>query len=55
MLNFVIGRLREPSTWAGFSVLALAAGLTDLQFAAIAQAGAGIAAVLAVFITERTA
>ena len=52
LLNWALLRLKEPSTYAGFSALALAFGLSDAQWAAISTAVAGLAGVAAVFLTE---
>ena len=52
-MNWVLERLREPSTFAGLSGLALAFGLSDVHFEAIANAVAGIAGLLAVFLAEK--
>ena len=54
-MNFVhwlLARLKEPSTYAGFAGLALAFGLSDVQWAAISTAVAGLAGVAAVFLSE---
>lgn len=52
VVNWVLHRLKEPSTYAGFSALALAFGLSDAQWAAISTAAAGLAGVAAVFLSE---
>ena len=54
-MNFVhwlLARLKEPSTYAGFAGLALAFGLSDVQWAAVSTAVAGLAGVAAVFLSE---
>jgi hypothetical protein len=53
-MNNAINRLKEPSTWAGLAVLASLFGVNVAQdqFAAVSQAGAAIAGLLAVFIPE---
>jgi hypothetical protein len=48
-----LSRLKEPSTYAGFSALALAFGLSDAQWAAVSTAVAGLAGVAAVFLSEQ--
>jgi hypothetical protein len=53
MVNWLLGRLREPSTFAGLSGLALAVGLSQDQFTAIANAVAGLAGLLAVILAEK--
>ena len=52
VLLWALSRLKEPSTYAGFSALALALGLSDAQWAAISTAVAGLAGVAAVFLSE---
>ena len=52
VVHWVVNRLKEPSTYAGFSALALAFGLSDAQWAAISTAAAGLAGVAAVFLSE---
>lgn len=51
-VNWLLTRLKEPSTYAGFAGLALAFGLSDVQWAAISTAVAGLAGVAAVFLSE---
>jgi hypothetical protein len=51
-LFWLLARLKEPSTYAGFAGLALAFGLSDVQWAAISAAVAGLAGVAAVFLSE---
>lgn len=49
MLNFVLMRLREPSTYAGLAGLAAAVGIAEPVYqagAAFIMAAAGLAAVL---------
>jgi hypothetical protein len=53
VVHWLLGRLKEPSTYAGFSALALAVGLSDVQWAAISTAVAGLAGVAAVFLSEQ--
>lgn len=52
ILLWLLARLKEPSTYAGFAGLALALGLSDVQWAAISTAVAGLAGVVAVFLSE---
>lgn len=51
-MNLVIKKLREPSTWAGLSALMVLFGLNVEQAAAVANAGAAVAGVAAVFLSE---
>jgi hypothetical protein len=52
VLLWILARLKEPSTYAGVAGLALAFGLSDVQWAAISTAVAGLAGVAAVFLSE---
>ncbi|CAB4137131.1 hypothetical protein UFOVP317_13 [uncultured Caudovirales phage] len=52
-VNWLLTRLKEPSTYAGFAGLALAFGLSDAEWAAISTAVAGLAGVAAVFLSEQ--
>ena len=53
MLDKLITLLDQPSTWAGFSGLALSLGLTEPQWTAISAAGAAIFGMIAVFKNEK--
>lgn len=53
MVSWIVNRLKEPSTYAGVASLALAFGLTDVQWEAISAAVAGLAGVAAMFLTEK--
>ena len=49
MVDFVLKRLREPSTYAGFAGLAAAVGIAEPLYQAISavvMAAAGLAAIL---------
>jgi hypothetical protein len=48
-----VNRLKEPSTYAGVASLALALGLSDVQWEAISAAVAGLAGLAAVFLMEK--
>jgi hypothetical protein len=52
LILWILARLKEPSTYAGFAGLALAVGLSDVQWAAVSTAVAGLAGVAAVFLSE---
>jgi hypothetical protein len=52
---WLISRLKEPSTYAGLSVLALTLGLSTDQWTAISAAVAALAGVAAVFLSEKPA
>jgi hypothetical protein len=53
IVHFILKRLKEPSTYAGVASLALALGLTDVQWEAISAAIAGLAGLAAVFLMEK--
>jgi hypothetical protein len=52
IVSWLVDRLKEPSTYAGFAGVALAFGLSDAEWSAIATAAAGIAGVVAMFLAE---
>ena len=53
MVKWIITRLKEPSTYAGFSGLALAFGVSTELYSALSTAIAGLAAVIAVVLSEK--
>ena len=53
MVKWIITRLKEPSTYAGFSGLALAFGVSTELYSALSTAIAGLAAVIAVILSEK--
>jgi len=55
MLNTLLKRAAEPSTWAGLAGLAIAAGLTEPEWTAISGVLAAVAAAIAVFLPEKKA
>jgi len=54
-LKWILDRAKEPSTYAGLSGLALALGLSDAEWSAIATAAAAVCGAVAVVIAERGA
>lgn len=48
----LVARMKEPSTWAGLSALLVLFGLNVEQAGALANAGAAIAGLAAVFLGE---
>lgn len=48
----ILTRLREPSTWAGISVLGLVFGLPPGTLEAVGQVVGGVAALGAIFMPE---
>jgi hypothetical protein len=54
MLNFVLSRLKEPSSYAGLSGIALAFGISTELYSAVATAVAGVAGLVAFILVEKT-
>jgi len=54
MVQFILSRLKEPSTFAGLSGLALALGISGELYNAAAAAIAGVAGLLAVILAEKS-
>jgi uncharacterized membrane protein YuzA (DUF378 family) len=52
IVGWLVSRLKEPSTYAGFAGIALAFGLSDAEWSAISTAIAGLAGVIAMFLSE---
>jgi hypothetical protein len=55
LVSWLVNRLKEPSTYAGFAGLALAFGLSDAQWAAVSTVVASLAGVIAMFLSETPA
>ena len=53
MVQFILTRLKEPSTSAGLSGLATALGISTHMYEAAAAAVAGIAGLIAVILAEK--
>jgi hypothetical protein len=53
MVQFILARLKEPSTYAGLSGLAMALGISTHMYEAAAAAVAGIAGLVAVILAEK--
>lgn len=51
-MTTIMRRFREPSSWAGIATVMVLLGLTTELAEALVQAGAGIAAVLAILLSE---
>lgn len=51
----ILNRAKEPSTWAGLSVLAALFGVPLEHYQAVATAIAGVAGAVAVFMPEKKA
>jgi hypothetical protein len=54
-VSWLLERLKEPSTYAGFAGIALAFGLSSEEWSVIATAIAGLAGVAAMFLVESPA
>lgn len=54
-MEFILNRIREPSTWSGIASLAVAFGLgiPPGTVEAVTQVGVGVAGLFAVFLRER--
>jgi hypothetical protein len=53
MLDYVLSRLKEPSTFAGLSGIALAFGVSSELYGAVSAAIAGVAGLVAVILAEK--
>lgn len=53
IVNFVLARLKEPSTYAGLSGLALALGVSGELYSAASAALAAVAGLVAVVLGEQ--
>jgi hypothetical protein len=53
MLNFVLSRLKEPSSYAGLSGIALAFGISTEFYSVAATAVAGVAGLVAFILAEK--
>lgn len=53
MFTWFLDRLKEPSTWAGLSAVAVALGLSEVEWAAIGSAAAAVAGAVAIVLKER--
>ena len=51
-MNRIIKALSEPSTYAGFSALALSLGIAEEEYTAISAALAAVFAAVAVYLKE---
>jgi hypothetical protein len=52
IVSWLVSRLKEPSTYAGFSGIALALGLSGEEWSTVYTALAGLAGVVAMFLSE---
>lgn len=51
-MSFILARLKEPSTYAGFAGLAVALGVSAPLYTAITTAVAAVAGLLAILLGE---
>jgi len=52
LVSWLLNRLKEPSTYAGFAGLALAFGLSAEEWSTIYTAIAGVAGVVAMLLSD---
>lgn len=52
IVSWLVNRLKEPSTYAGFSGIALAFGLSAEEWSTVYTAAAGLAGVIAMILSE---
>ena len=55
IVSFLVNRLKEPSTYAGFSGIALALGLSAEEWSTVYTALAGLAGVVAMVLSDAPA
>ena len=55
LVSWLLARLKEPSTYAGFAGLALAFGLSNAEWATLSTALASVAGVVAMFLSDQSA
>ncbi len=54
-INYLIARIREPSTWSGIGILTAMMGVPVNTFGLVQQVVMGLAGLYAVFAPEKTA
>lgn len=55
VVSWLVGRLKEPSTYAGFSGIALAFGLSAEEWSTIYTAAAAVAGLVAMLLSDTPA
>jgi hypothetical protein len=55
IVPWLLSRLKEPSTYAGFSGVALAFGLSGEEWSTVYTAAAAVAGVIAMFLSDAPA
>lgn len=53
MVDWIISRLKEPSTYAGFAALASAAGISGALYSAASAVAVAVAGLAAVILHEK--
>lgn len=53
MVDFILKRAKEPSTWAGFAGLAVVLGISADEWQTLSTAFAAVAAAVSMFLGER--
>jgi hypothetical protein len=53
VIHFILARLKEPSTYAGLSGIALALGVSGELYSAASAALAGLAGLVAVVLSDQ--
>lgn len=55
-MNYIINRLKEPSTWSGLGMLAVSLGLgiPPGTIEAVTSIGVGVAGLAAIFLREKS-
>lgn len=54
MKTILLSRFKEPSTWAGLSIIATLAGMPPGTFDLVAQVGIGVAGLASIFLAEKS-
>ena len=55
MIDFILSRLREPSTYAGFAGMAAAVGIAEPLYQAVTAVVMAVAGLAAIFLSEKKA
>lgn len=54
-MEWILGRLKEPSTYAGFAGLAAAVGISQPLYAAASAVAVAVAGLISVILAEKSA
>ena len=52
-IQYILNRLKEPSTWAGFAGLFMAFGIAQPVYAALSAVGVAVAGLAAVLMADK--